>query len=163
MATSRHEGNLHVVGRITSESMTIPDSTVTDDTVASDAGIGAEKLQHQYQPRYFQSGTAAAATAVLHVVQGDTATLMAVDVGSVVAAVGDSTVTVDVKKNGTTVLSGTVQLDSGNSAYVPEAGTVSVSNAVDGDVYTAVVTVSAGTGTLPTGLYVALKIREDAD
>lgn len=161
--TTRIDGNLHVAGRITAETMTAPASSIDDASVASDADIGAEKLEHQHVITYGQNGTAAAATEVVHLVVGTTATLEAVEVGSVTAAVGDSTATVDVKKNGTTVLSAPVVLDNANTAYVPEAGTVSVSAAAQDAVYTVVVTVSAGTGTLPTGLFVTLKIREKAD
>lgn len=150
MALVKLEGNLRIQNLVNAD-------------VASDAEVGAEKLDHQYQPCYAQSGTAAAATLAMHVVQGATAVLHAVKVGSIVAAIGDSTVTVDIKKNGTTVLSGTVQLDNANTAYVVESGSLSVTTAVAGDVYTAVVTVSAGTGTLPTGLFIELKIREKAD
>lgn len=150
MAIAKVEGNIHV-------------TNIVDADVKSDAAIGAAKLDHQYQPHYSQSGTAAAATVVLHVVQEATAVLHAVKCGSIVAAVGDSTVTIDIKKNGTTVLSATVQLDNANTAYIVESGTISVSTAVVGDVYTAVITVSAGTGTLPTGLFIGLKIREKAD
>jgi len=43
-----------------------------------------------------------------------------------------------------------------------EAGTLSVTSVVAGDLLEAVVTVSAGTGTLGTGLYGYVEVDEDA-
>lgn len=120
-----------------------------------------DRQRHQHAKHYAQNGTAAAATVAVHECRGATATVRQVRVGSVVACIGDSTVTVDVKKNGSTILSSTVQLDSGNTAYVSEAGTINTSSLASGDVLTVVVTVSAGTGTLATGLWVELRIDED--
>ena len=53
-------------------------------------------------------------------------------------------------------------LDSGNSAYVPEDASLSSTTGVEDDVYTATIVASAGTGTLPTGLYINLSIYEPA-
>jgi hypothetical protein len=90
-------------------------------------------------------------------------TINSVKAGSIVAATGDSTVTIDVRKNGTTVLSGTIALDSANTARVVEAGTVdgAQDDVVADDWIEVVISVSAGTGTLPTGLFVQVEIDED--
>jgi hypothetical protein len=162
MAT-KVDGNLHVTGTLTAGDFTPPASSITNAAIEAGAGIAASKVQHQHQPVYSTSGTVATSTVVLYVVRGATCTVEEVYTGSVAKAVGDSTVTVDVKKNGTTILSGVVTLDSGNSNYVPEDGTVSVTSGVVDDVYTAVITATVGTGTLPTGFYVGMQVREDAD
>jgi hypothetical protein len=149
-------------GLVVTTSAILPANCITNTNIPAAAGVEASKLQHQYEPCYSQSGNAAAATVVLHIVKGATATVQAVRAVSVAAATGDSTATIDVKKNGTTIISAPIVLDSGNTAYVLEAGTLTVPAGVAGDVYTAVITISAGSGTLPTGLSVQLVIREDA-
>lgn len=87
----------------------------------------------------------------------------AVKVGSIAAAIGDSTVTVDVKKNNVSVLSSTVTLNSSNTARVAVSGTVNstVDDVVAGDWIEVVITISTGTGTLPTGVFVQVEIDEN--
>lgn len=154
-------GDLVVRGAIRAGSMVVPNGSVGNTQFSSTDPLAASKQEHQFVKELVQSGNAAAATQVLHVAYGD-GEVLAVRAGSVVAATGDSTVTVDVKKNGTTILSGTILLDNANVAYTPESGTASVSTYSADDVLTAVVTVSAGSGTLPTGLFVQVVLREDA-
>jgi hypothetical protein len=135
-----------------SGAVTIPDG--------SNIGPGA-MADFQHNKTYRQNGNAAAATEVIHEARGTAGRIRAVRAGSVVAATGNSTATIDVRKNGTTVLSGTIVLDNANTAYVSEAGTLSVTSLAAGDVLTVVITVSAGTGTLPTGLFVTVVVDED--
>ena len=106
---------------------------------------------------------AAAETGLVGWVAFGAGTIKGVKCGSIVAAVGDSTVTIDVKKDGTTVLDSTVVLDSSNVAYTPEDATLDGTAVAftAGDVFTVVITVSAGTGTLPYGVYVALSLYQD--
>lgn len=162
MAQSRLEGDLHINGALTAKTFSAPAGSITNAMVATGAAIDATKLVHRHAPFYSISGTVATTTVVLHNVYGATATVVAAFAGSVVAAIGDSTVTVDIKKNGTTILTAVITLDSGNSAYVKESGTVTVPAGVAGDVYTAVITATAGTGTLPTGFYCGMVVTEDA-
>jgi hypothetical protein len=105
------------------------------------------------------NSAATAETRVVHHAYGD-GDIIAVKAGSIAAAIGDSTVTIDVKKNGTTVLSSTIVLDNANAAYTAESGTLSVLTFSAGDVITVHITISAGTGTLPTGVYVAVTLNE---
>lgn len=162
MATpSVHQGDFHVTGNLTAGGgIGIPANTIVDAQVAPSAGIQASKVIQQKHGREVQSGNATAVTKPIHVAYG-AGTVVAVRVGSVVAATGDSTATIDVKKNGTTILSGAVVLDNANTAYISEAGTISVPSYDAGDVFTAVVTVSAGSGTLPTGLFVDVAFNEE--
>ena len=60
----------------------------------------------------------------------------------------------------------TVVDDSGKGvapAYVVEAGTISSGALATGDLLEVVIAVSAGTGTLATGVYAQAIINEDAD
>lgn len=143
--------------------VTLPQSCVGDAQFSSVAPLTADKQQHQYPQRHTQAhGTAAAAERrVVHVAKsaGQVADFLA---GVVVACVGDSTISVDLRKNGTTVLSAAVGLSSANAAFAKVTGTISVANYAPGDVFEVVVTVSAGTGALGQGLFAQAVFREAA-
>lgn len=162
MAATRIEGDVLINGTLTVVTdLNAPASSITNAAIDSAAGIEATKLEHQYQPVYAQGSgtTAAAATETLYVAYG-AGTLIAFRAGSVVANVGAATCTVDLKKNGTTMLSAVITLDSANTARVVEAATLSVTSIAAGDVLEVVVTASAGGGTLATGLFCQAIIRE---
>lgn len=155
--------DVFVKGNLNPRTMSYPANSITNAAVSSTAGIETNKLRHRFRSTYSQPNTAATAEVrVLHVVRLP-GLIRDVKVGSVAAAIGDSTTTVDVKKNGVTVLTATVVLDNANTARVVEAGTVdsAVDDVVAGDVIEAVITISAGTGTLPTGVFVSIEVDED--
>ena len=143
-------------------SIVLPDGCVANAQVASGAAIDADKLRHRFRGLFSQTGTAVAATQAMHVAAGTSGTIKAVKFGSIVANIGAATVTIDVKKNGTTILSASIVLDNANTARVVEAGTLSVTTVAAGDLIEAAVTVAAGGGTLATGLYGYVEIDEDA-
>jgi len=74
---------------------------------------------------------------------------------------GNATVTVDVKKNGTTILSSTISLSSSQSNRDEVAGTLSVTSMVAADILEVVVTVDVGTGALGTGLFVWVDLNDE--
>lgn len=162
---SRIEGNLIVTGRMTPQTgLDIPASSVTDAAVHPTAAISAAKLQHQFEPVYAQASATTAFTEsrVLHVVRGATATVEAFHAGSVVACLGAATITVDLKKNGASVLSAPIVLDNANVARVLEAATIASPNLVAGDVLECIITATAGGGTLGTGFFARAIVREAA-
>lgn len=132
----------------------ITDGSLGDAALSAVSPAGVAKTRHQYIQRLSQvGGTAASAeTRVVHVAKS-AGNATGFKAGSIAAAVGDSTVTVDLRKNGTTVLSAVITLDNTNSAYTPEAGSINTAAYSAGDVFTVVIAVSAGTGTLPQGVY----------
>ena len=160
------DGDLVVMRHLSARTMSIPASTVVDASVAAGANVAASKLEHQYQPLYAQASatTAAAATIAIWRVFGETGSVVAVEAGLVSPNVGAATCTVDVKKNGTTILTGTISLTNAQVARESVAGTLDLTAAalVDGDMLEVVTTATAGGGTLGTGLFVSLKIREKA-
>ena len=141
----------------------IGSGVIVDSHVAAGANISALKMQHQYAPLFAQANSAAASDTgrVIHVVKGATGTIVAFRAGSIVAATGNATVTIDLKKNGTTCLSAVITLDNANTAYVLEEGTLSVTALVAGDVLTLVIVATVGTGALPTGLFAEVVVREE--
>lgn len=159
---NRVEGDLQVTGRIYGGSMTLPAGSVSDAGVAADAAIAASKLVHYYKPVWSQPNTTATAETRTLFRATAAGEVLAVWAGSIVAATGDSTVTIDVKKNGTTILSASIVLDNANTARVAEAGTIAgTATLASGDWVEAAITISAGTGTLPTGVAVGLTIEEN--
>ena len=146
--------------------MNLPVDSVGDVDVQAAANISASKLEHQYEPVYRQVSTASAAVdrQVLHIVKGATGSIFDFRVGAVTAAIGDATATIDLKKNGTTILTATISLGSTTAAYILKTPAGYTSTAlVVGDVLEVHVTAATiGTGTLALGLFAQLIIREKA-
>jgi len=141
----------------------LPAETVTNANVQTGANIAASKLQHTHRKTHRQPNTAATSeTVVLHRVNGATASGIYVNAGSIAAAVGAATVTIDIKKNGTSIMTAAtpMTLDSGNTAYIAEDASIATLTGVVGDVFTAVIVATAGGGTLPTGLWIEFEIDE---
>jgi hypothetical protein len=125
--------------------------------------LAATNQEHQFQVNYSQvHGTAAVTERKPIYIARAAGSVVAVRAGSVVACVGAATIVVDVKRNGTTILSATITLDNANTAYVPESGSVSVTSYSADDVFEVVVTATAGGGTLGQGLFVNMVVREGA-
>jgi hypothetical protein len=162
MSAGRINEDMNFAGAVRfSGTVVLPNTSVATANIAA-AGLATSALKHQYAARLNQPNTAATAeTRAVHEVVGATATALRFAAGSVAIAVGAATVTVDVKKNGTSILSAPITLDNANTAYVAEEGTISTPGAVAGDVYTIVTTATAGGGTLPTGVFATLTLDED--
>ena len=158
------DGQTYFTGAVQfGSTVTLPSGAIGNSQIASSAAIDATKLQHQHARGLAQAhGTAAAAERrAIHRAKG-AGTLTEFKAGPTVAAVGDSTVTVDLRKNGTTVLSGTISITSATAAFASVTGSISSASYAAGDVFEVVITVSAGTGTLPQGVYAQATFREDA-
>ena len=167
MALSTHDGDLYVTGSLVANAMNLPASAVGDTQVQTAANLSASKLEHQHQPTAVlcdNATSAAAKRVVLHRVYGATATLVKFGVLATVAATGDSTITVALKKNGSAILTASITLDSGTAANaLKEPGGYTSTALVTGDVLEAEITaVSAGTGTLPKGVACVAVVREKA-
>lgn len=156
------EGDLVVTGTIAAGNIALPASIVTNNSVQAGAGIAATKLQQQRDYCYAQeSATDCTSEArVVRRVVGATGTLVAFRAGNVVAAGAATTVTVDLKKNGSTVLSSTITLDNTTTAYttVAAAGFTSAS-LVAGDVLEIVITLAGSNE--PKGVFAQVTLRED--
>jgi hypothetical protein len=152
--------DVHVEGRLTAAQMSVPANAIVDASVASDAKIAAAKVCHRIAARRAQVGTAATETVGLHIATA-AGTVHAVRVAVIGAAIGAATVTVDIKKNGTTILTSVVTVNSGTAARTAVTGLLSVTAFAAGDVFEAVIVATAGGGTLPTGLLAELTVSED--
>ena len=152
MATSRDEGDVVHMGAHTFQgTTTLPNSTITSDMLN----------EQKYVFKHAQPNTAATTeTRTLAVILGTTGTAVTFKAGSIAKAVGDSTVTVDLKKNGSSILSAVITLDNANTNRVLEAGTISSTSLAVGDWLETVITATVGTGTLPTGVFVQLELKQ---
>lgn len=163
MSTGRLVGDLYVDGHLRAKSMTIPNSVIGEAQL--DPVLRFEHRIHHEQP----NAAATAETRVKYVVRGATGEVMAVTAGSIVAATGNATVTIDVQKSTgggafATVLAAPIVLDSTNVARVLEDATLVTSGVEDllaDDLLQVVITINAGTGTLPTGVFVSIGVEED--
>ena len=159
---ARFQGDVVVTGRLIPQSFTAPADSVGDAAIPALAAIDADKLEHRYACVYSQVATADAAVdrKIVHVVDGDTGTIESFAAGSRVVAGATTTVVVDLLKNGTTVLSGTITLDDTNTNYVLEDAPGFASTAlVQGDVLEVRVVSVTGTNE-PVGLFARLVVTE---
>lgn len=155
--------DIYFSGNVRCKNIILNAGAVDDNAIADDAGITYDKLEHEHRIHYSQPNTTATSEAkAVYRCRGATGTILNIEAGSIGACAGSATITVDVKKNGTTVLASAIVLDSGNVAYTAESGSVSVEDMVAGDVLTVHATAAAGSGTLGTGLYVSISVAEDA-
>lgn len=157
------DGDIRIVGTLVPDDIVLPDSCVTSGKVEAAANISADKLESRIYVSHAQANSAATAeTRSLFVAIRD-GIVNSVKAGSIAAAIGDSTTTIDVKKNGTSILSSTITLNNSNTARTAVSGTINGAqdDLVAGDWLEVVITISAGTGTLPTGVFVQLEIDQD--
>lgn len=165
MAGSRIDGSLNVADRLTCKFFTPPAECITDAAIASDTQIDANKVQHQHVGGFADDSaiTAAAKTATVFVARY-AGTLESFYAGSVVACIGGATITWDLKKNGTTVLSSTLVLNSSNTARVSVPATLNPAAVafVAGDCFEIVRTVAAGGGTIGTGAFAHARFNENS-
>ena len=161
MATTVIESDVLIRGALVAESFTAPAQSVSGDAVKTGANVPADKLESRIYTSHAQPNSAATSETRPLFVARRPGTVNSVLAGSIAKAIGDSTVTVDVKKNGTTILSSVITLDSANTARVGEAGTISVPAFVAGDWFEVVITATIGTGTLPQGVFVQCEMDQD--
>ncbi len=158
---ARFDGDMSVLGDLSCRTFTPPAGCVSNASVAAGAGIAATKIQKPRLIHYGQSGTAVSVTIPIYVCLGATATLQSFKAGSIVLNIGAATVTIDLKKNGSTILSAVITLDTANIARVLEAAAFTSASLVAGDFLELVITATIGGGTLATGLFVQAEIFED--
>lgn len=141
----------------------VPDSSFGDAQMSASDPVSCTKLDHQHNRILAQAHGSASADErrVIHCARA-AGVLTAIRAGVVVAAVGDSTVTVDLYKNGASILSAVITLDSGDAAFAEVAGAIDTDDYIAGDVFEVVIDATVGTGTLPQGVYVDAVFREGA-
>jgi hypothetical protein len=168
MGLSQLEGNTHVNGRLSARSMLIPAGTITNAMVAAGAAIEAAKLEHQHQVPYSQGGaaTAVADRRMIHRVYGATGSVLKFSASAVVKMTDggsdDFSVTIDLKKNGSSILTTPIVLDKSTltANYLDVDGMLSASSLAAGDVLEVTVAVAGSVGTQAIGVYANTVLRE---
>lgn len=164
MALTRIESDAHVAGNLSANTMTYPAGSISNVDVASGASIATTKLQHRHSKTYAQESATNAAdeSRVLFTTYGATGTIISFKAGAVVAATGNATCSVDLKKNGTSVLSAALSLTSSQTAYAELTATISTASIVAGDNLEVTIDGTVGTGALAKGVYCTLVVDETA-
>lgn len=154
--------DVYVDGNLHSKSRSYPAGSIGNAAIAENAGLSPQKLDHEHRKHYaIESATISPSASIsLHTVIGAQGIIRAFRVGNIVKAVGDATCTVNLKKNGTTVLSAVITLNSSSPNYTPVAGAITDPGVVAGDVLEATLVSTAGSGTLPKGVYCELSVIE---
>lgn len=163
MTAVTFDTDLVVRGTLMPSAIVMPANAITTSTqVQAGANINADKLEQRLFPSWSQPNSAATTETRPLFVAKRAGTVNSVIAGSIAAAIGNSTVTLDVKKNGTTILSAVITLDSSNTARITEAGTISgVGTFVAGDWFEVVIVATVGSGTLPFGVFAQLEVDMD--
>ena len=156
-----------VGGNLSSKTFSAPVSCISDTAVATPsagaAGINTTKNNHRQHARYAQPNTTAVTeTRPIWITYGTSGTLVKFRAGSIVANIGAATVTVDLWKNGSSILSAPITLNSSDTARTPvDVGSFTSTTTAAGDWFDAVITATAGGGTLATGVYAELIVDEN--
>lgn len=160
--SARVEGSFHVAGRLSCSEFSPPAASINAASI--DGPLDADDLQHQHRQVHSQANTTATTeTKIVHIAYGG-GTVADFRAAMIGANVGAATVTFDLKKNGSSVLSSVVTLSSSHAAYEDVVGTLSgTPTYVAGDVFTVVITATAGGGTLGTGAGCAATFNEDPE
>lgn len=158
-------GDLNVGGRFTCGAFEAPNDSVGNSAFRSDEPLDAVKQEHQYGPLYTQKkGVAVAADSTIFYVPIAKGSWVQIVAGLIVPSTGDSVITIDIKKNGTTILNAAFTITSAQAAYDRVVASINPSVATvnyDGtEVFEVIVTVTLGTGTLGQGLFVKGEVRE---
>jgi len=157
MPATVFNNDVHIAGQLTFSSdggISLPKDSVTDTQVQAAAAIAASKLQSRLRKSYAQPSTqqATAETKVIHVARaaGQVESFVA---GLVSKCQDGATVSFDLKKNGTSILTGTVTLSDQHADYETVSGTIDTLSYSAGDVFEVSVTVNAGFGSLGSGAF----------
>lgn len=152
-------GNAYFTG----PTVQLPNGSIGDAQHSASSPVTAAKLEHQYQPTFQQPHGTAATSERRPVHRARNAgTVVAFVAGAVVPNVGAATVTVNLLKNGTTVLSAVVTLNNSQAAFAAVVGSISSAAYVAGDVFEVQTVATAGGGTLAQGVFAAPVFREAA-
>lgn len=171
--TTRIEGAVTITGRLSPAYLSIPNETIENAAIKSDAAIAATKLQQQYLLSYQQApGTnVVAATHLLHIAKG-AGELIGLAVRPITAPTGgDLAYTVDIQKAADASGTWTSLLDAPLEVSVAESSannTIYAGDLVATPTYSAedtlriVIALSGSTGSQGQGLIVTATVREAA-
>jgi len=158
----RHTDTGEFRGQVVFSDIVLSNGCVTNAAVQASANIAADKLEQRNRTVYSQESNTNVADGdyVVHV-PGGAGVIVSVGAGCVVAPTNDSTVSVDLLKNGNSCLSSAIELDAADNARSVVAGTISNTTLAADDVLEIDITGTAANGALGKGLFVVLDVREN--
>lgn len=165
MAQTRIDQAMFVNGNLGCSTFTPPSGCITDDAVIAQANVATSKLKHRNWVHYAQESTANAAVERRIIYRCNYAgggTILKFGVGAVTPAAAAGNAVVRLLKNGATILTANITLDSTTAAYILKepAGFTSTALVAADVLEIEVVSVAA---TIPKGLYFSLLVDEFAN
>jgi len=156
----RVEDNIVYGGALTGPANSIPVEQLNPGNDGADHGdLQMRQMIHKHVTSDLTTAIAASCAGILHVAYKAGVVLQAWAL-AVTVPTDAADITVDIKKNGTTILTATFDVDSGSTNYTKETGTINDSAVAAGDVFTWHVTVNAGAGTNAKGVAVGMVLYE---
>ncbi len=160
------QGDLVLTGTLIPGGLLAPAGCISASNIGSPAagqpGVASSKLNHRQHRVYAQANaTIVTATIPVWLTYGTAGTVLSFKAGSIVACIGAATVTVDLQKNGSSVLTAPITLNSSSVARVAQTATISTPATAAGDWFDMVVAATAGGGTIGTGLYAEAILDEN--
>jgi hypothetical protein len=161
MTRSLIQGDCYVNGTLMSSVLVPSSGCISDSHIGSAANLDPAKARRRFRAKYSTDGVPTSVTIPLHVVQSaNGATAISIVAGVIVVPTGDYTITVDLLKNGTTILSAAVVLSSSSTEYTVQAGTITGATLAVDDWLDVDITVAGSSGTQGEGLFVCCEIEE---
>lgn len=160
------QGDVIVQGNVSARSISNPAGGMHNAGIFNGVPgdyIDPNKMGHQRNVHFSQDSatTAVAETKSIAVVNGTSGVLQKFSAGSVAICIGAGTITIDLKRNGTSLLSAPLVLNSSNTARVPVEATIATPSLAQNDLLEVVMTAAAGGGTIGTGAFARLVFTED--
>ena len=163
MGVSTLQSDVYVNGNFSAKTMQLASASVGDAQVQSAANINAYKLSHLHRQVYSQpSGAAVVGESRVVFEALNTGTITDFRAGAVTIPVGADTCSVDLKKNGTSVLSAPLSITSSFVSRVSQAATIATPGVVAGDILEVVVTPNHTSGTLPQEVWATLNVNSQS-
>lgn len=164
MATfpNRLGDNTYVAGILQARTLIPSADCVKDEHVEPDAKLDAAKIVHPIH-RTLSQGKAVDAVdqeECIHVVRGLVGTIKSFSALLRVAPDNTDVVTVDLLKNGVSVLSAVITLNSATPPNVPQDGTLSVTAVTEDDLLDVKIDYTVGAGSKPKGVSAYMKLFE---
>jgi hypothetical protein len=159
-------GNLFVAGILQPTNFSPPALCIPDAAVSMPAGgasgIQTAKMNHRQHVRHNQAEGVAVVTETRQVwiTNGTAGVVNSFKAQLKVANIGAATITIDLKKNGTSILSAPISFSSADAALAIKTATIVTSATANNDYFEYVTTATVGGGTLGQGLYLDALIDE---
>ena len=157
------DGDMFINGELRCNSFIAPNNSIGNSGFDATDKLLAIKQEHQHSKTYSQVHGVAGVNErrPIHVAFGG-GTVYAVWAAAAVACTSTATITFTLLKNGTNILSSTLQLTSATAAFVKVIGTLGAgATYVAGDFFEVQVAVAAGAGAIGQGATLQIVFREN--